>query len=136
MSSFTSEAKLEMLPDFKYRLLAEFEYHIGDYPSDNLLKVPVGYTTDLASIPRILWNVFPPNGKWAKAAIVHDYLYDEAIGTKKWADKTFYEAMGVLGVPKATKLLMLVAVTLFGKGKYKKGIEIWEHPNYKVGALQ
>lgn len=37
--------------------------------------VPRGFVTDLASIPRPLWSWLPPDGPWAKAAVIHDYLY-------------------------------------------------------------
>lgn len=38
------------------------------------LAVPAGYVTDFASIPRLLWTLFPQSGRWDKAAVVHDYL--------------------------------------------------------------
>ena len=82
------------------------------------IDVPAGYVTDLASVPRALWTVFPPHGRYAKAAIVHDYLYSNAIGSKRWADKVFLEAMGVLDVPKWRKWVMYFAVRLFGRGNY------------------
>ncbi|EOK4349625.1 DUF1353 domain-containing protein [Escherichia coli] len=37
-----------------------------------MISVPVGYVTDLASVPRILWSVFPPHGRYAKATIIHN----------------------------------------------------------------
>ena len=37
-----------------------------------VISVPVGYVTDLASVPRILWSVFPPHGRYAKATIIHN----------------------------------------------------------------
>jgi Protein of unknown function (DUF1353) len=37
--------------------------------------VPTGFETDFASIPRPLWAVIPPRGKYNRPAIVHDYLY-------------------------------------------------------------
>lgn len=39
------------------------------------ITVPRGFPTDLASIPRWGWILLPPDGPWAKAAIIHDYLY-------------------------------------------------------------
>jgi hypothetical protein len=49
---------------------------------------------------------------------VHDYLYANAIGTKDEADRIFYEAMGVLGVPKWRKWGMFMMVRWFGRGSY------------------
>lgn len=121
MSSFT-KAIVEIddtVDPCVYKLIEDFEYHIGEFPSTDVIIVKKGYETDLASVPRILWSVFPPNGHYAKAAIVHDYLYSNAIGTKAKADKIFYEAMGVLRIPKWKRKIMYLAVSLFGKGSYK-----------------
>jgi hypothetical protein len=118
MSKFTTPADLRLLGNYTWELLAEFEYHVGKYPSEHVIRVPVGTVTDLASVPRLLWVIFPPHGKYAKAAIVHDYLYAQAIGTKDEADRIFYEAMGVLGVPKWRRRAMYAAVRWFGRGAY------------------
>lgn len=119
MSAFTTPVDLRMLDDFKWELLTPFEYHVGSYPSGDIIKIPAGSITDLASVPRILWSIFPPHGRWAKAAIVHDYLYDKAIGSKDYADCVFYEAMQTLGVPTIRRKIMYWSVRLFGKGNYK-----------------
>jgi hypothetical protein len=39
------------------------------------VNVPSGFVTDLASVPRLFWSVFPRTGRYAYAAIAHDYLY-------------------------------------------------------------
>jgi hypothetical protein len=39
------------------------------------VDVPVGFVTDLASVPRIFWQFLPRDGKYTYPAIVHDYLY-------------------------------------------------------------
>lgn len=120
MSSFTTPADLRMMDDYRWELLAEFDYHVGSYPSDSIIRVPAGTVTDLASVPRLLWAIFPPHGRWAKAAIVHDYLYAQAVGTKDYADRIFLEAMEVLGVSYLTRTLMYWAARLFGRGSYKQ----------------
>lgn len=118
MSSFTTPADMRMVGQYSFELLAPFEYHVGDYPSDEVIRVPAGFVTDLASIPRALWSVLPPHGRYAKAAIVHDWMYVEAYKTKAYADQVFLEAMGVLGVGKVRRTLMYFAVRLFGRGAY------------------
>src|SRR5678810_817023 len=40
-----------------------------------LIEVPAGFCTDFASIPRIVWPVIPPRGRFNRAAFVHDLLY-------------------------------------------------------------
>jgi len=39
------------------------------------ITVPAGFDTDYASIPRIFWPIYPPDGEYAPAAILHDFLY-------------------------------------------------------------
>jgi hypothetical protein len=71
-------------------------------------------------VPRLLWALFPPHGRWAKAAIIHDYLYANGIGSKAYADRTFLEAMEVLGVAWTVRTLMYWAVRLGGRGAYRR----------------
>lgn len=120
MSSFTTPADLRMLDDYRWQVLAPFEYHVGGFPSVKVISVPAGTVTDLATVPRLLWAFFPPHGRWAKAAIIHDFLYELAIGTKAEADRTFLEAMTVLGVSRFTRAVMYWAARWFGKGNYKQ----------------
>lgn len=40
-----------------------------------LIEVPAGFITDFASIPRPLWGIIPPRGRYNRGAIVHDFLY-------------------------------------------------------------
>ena len=75
------------------------------YHSDILgrvVTVPAGYTTDLASVPRLLrWIVPVANAKNRKAAVIHDYLCthgDGVVKNQKQSDRVFREALGVLGL--------------------------------------
>jgi hypothetical protein len=45
---------------------------------EGTITVPPGFVTDLASIPRLASSIYPPDGPWVKAAIIHDYLYGTA----------------------------------------------------------
>ncbi|EJI2433989.1 DUF1353 domain-containing protein, partial [Salmonella enterica] len=96
-----------------------FEFYLSDDNSD-VIEVPAGFVTDLASVPRIFWTILPPDGKYAKAAIIHDYLYDNALRTKKEADLIFLDGMTVLGVPRLKRKVMYWAVRWFGRGKYSQ----------------
>ncbi|EDF4587438.1 DUF1353 domain-containing protein, partial [Salmonella enterica] len=69
---------------------------------------------------RIFWTLLPPDGKYAKAAIIHDWMYDNALRTKKEADLIFLDGMTVLGVPKWKRIIMYYAVRLFGRGSYSE----------------
>jgi Protein of unknown function (DUF1353) len=128
MSKFTTPADVRLLGRMQWEILAEFDYYLGDEVLTKyaarlpiggvVVRVPVGTITDLASVPRILWSIFPPHDIYAKAAIIHDYLYDKAIGSKAFADDVFNEAMAVLGVPTWRRVSMYWAVRLFGRGNY------------------
>ena len=79
----------------------------------DLITVPAGMTTDLASIPALASPALPPDGPWLAAAILHDTEYLTK-GTGVWkghaansrakpytraeADDLLLEAMGSLGV--------------------------------------
>ncbi|EHI3752477.1 DUF1353 domain-containing protein [Salmonella enterica] len=119
MSQFTTPAILEMLDHYLWRVHEPFEFYLSEDNSD-VISVPAGFVTDLATIPRIFWSVMPPDGKYAKAAIIHDYLYDNALRTKKEADLIFLDGMAVLGVPKWKRIVMYLAVRIFGRGNYSK----------------
>ncbi len=123
MSRFTTPAVLEMLDDYRWRLMEPFEFWLTDAP-DDVIRVPTGYVTDLTSVPRLFWSIFPPHGRYAKAAIVHDWLYDNALRTKAEADRIFLDGMTVLGVPRWRRWVMYAAVRLFGRGKYASAREV------------
>jgi hypothetical protein len=57
------------------------------------LKVPVGFTTDLASVPRVLRSFVTINGIHRRAAVLHDWLYSNKMYTRKECDKIFKLAM-------------------------------------------
>lgn len=100
------------------KLLEPLEYRVGADDSPELIVVPAGFETDFASVPWGLWNLFPPLGRWARAAIVHDWLY--ATGgeggrySRKQADRIFKEAMKVVGVAGWQREAMYQAVRLGG----------------------
>ncbi|ECD6764596.1 DUF1353 domain-containing protein [Salmonella enterica subsp. enterica serovar Newport] len=119
MSRFTTPAILEMLGHYNWRVHEPFAFYLSDDNSD-VISVPAGFVTDLATIPRIFWTLLPPDGKYAKAAIIHDYLYDNALRTKQEADLIFLDGMVVLGVPKWKRVIMYWSVRLFGRGMYEK----------------
>jgi hypothetical protein len=119
MTQFTTPADLRVLDGKRWELLTAFVYHVGQYPSAHVITVPAGFVTDLASVPRFLWVVFPPHGRYAKAAIVHDWLYSHGNVSRKQADLIFLEGMLVLGVPHWKARVLYFAVRLFGGAHFK-----------------
>ena len=117
MSAFTTPLELEYLDGRFWRLTSEF-----DFASDTLeriIRVPVDFVTDFASIPRVLWNVLPPTGTYGKAAVIHDMLYQHPecltpTVTRMQADGTLLEAMIALHTDWLTALLIYAGVRLGG----------------------
>lgn len=57
------------------KLLRRLTYRTND---GWLIEAPAGFVTDFASIPRLLWTLIPPRGRYNRAAIIHDFLYQHA----------------------------------------------------------
>lgn len=90
----------------------------------DMIRVPAGFNTDLASIPRALHAVIPLNGKHRKAAVVHDYLYVIQDRSRAEADNIFLEAMRTSGVRYTQRYVMYWGVRAGGWapwGKRKNG---------------
>ena len=143
MSSFTKELRVKVLEDgARYEVLDEFVYY-RDNNGDFKIRVEEGFVTDFASVPRIFWSVFPPFGRYTKAAVLHDRLcvafhnketwskltpeldklpsnYHNKVVTRKEADEVFLEAMKAIKVGKFTRTCLYYSVRLFGIIVYGK----------------
>ena len=151
MGKFTNKILAEFQPPRKWKLGRDLVYTTTDLYANEVkalkdvgveivrdtnktesITVPSGFITDLASTPRILWNVIAPFDV-ARAAIVHDLLYkairtyrygkgpeeDKELVTKakKAADRVFLLAMKD-AEPKVSKWKIYCAwkaVDLFGR---------------------
>lgn len=95
-----------------------FRFILQSPPVPSVITVPAGFVTNFASVPRVLWSIFPPYSDYGKAAVVHDFLYCTEIKTRKRADKLFLEAMKISGVSMWKRHLIYRAVRLFGGPYY------------------
>ena len=120
MSQFTDPLVVELVDKNLWKLASSFEYHVGKYPSDEVIEVPSGFVTNFASVPRILWWVISPIDKHAKAATVHDYCYFIHYDSKERCDDIFAEAMKVLGVKKWKIFFMYWSVRLFAQSSWNR----------------
>ena len=98
----------------EWELLEELEYHVGSKDSQDIIRVPKGFVTDFASIPKPLWPILPPFGRYSPAAVIHDYLYSTKERKRKEDDKIFLEAMKVMKVKWWVRQAMYRSVRLFG----------------------
>ena len=110
MSSFTTPLIVEKVGNRLWRTYRELIYYVGEENSADIIIVPVGFTTDFASIPSLFWMMLPPDGQYTQAAVIHDWLYYTQTRTRLESDRIFLEAMKVLKVNVFKRLIMYKAV--------------------------
>ncbi|GAB3320155.1 hypothetical protein GCM10027299_13460 [Larkinella ripae] len=107
-----------------WELVSSLQVELSD---GSLLDIPAGYTTNFASVPRILWNILPPFGiSVCIASLVHDYLYDTRKDGRDWkekqrADKEFRHLLMKYNPEGETaNKFMYVGVKLFGRKQFRE----------------
>lgn len=122
---FEGNFQFEWLDDGRnMRLLNDLTY-IDSH--NNKIIITKGECTDGASIPSFLWSISggPFEGKYRRAAVVHDFLCRTQILPWQRTHQIFYEAMLECGVSKIEALTKYLAVYSFGpKWKTKQKEEI------------
>lgn len=87
------------------------------------VTVPKGFVTDLASIPRIFFSALRPDGEYAYAAVVHDYLYWTQTRSRDEADDILKIAMEDFKVGTVTVGAIYTAVRVAGKTAWNGNAE-------------
>lgn len=91
------------------------------------ITVPLGFITDLTSVPRPLRWLISRAGPWLEAAVVHDYLYvawDTVEGgvarerDRRFADDIMLAGMRAANVPDWQAKAIYFAVRTFGRGGF------------------
>ena len=82
--------------------------------SQDSITVPVGFVTDLASIPPALQSFIQQNGPYLLPAVVHDYLYWKQTCTRDQSDQILLLAMIEHAVPEAQRFAIYQAVHFAG----------------------
>ncbi|RYF35391.1 MAG: DUF1353 domain-containing protein [Comamonadaceae bacterium] len=83
------------------------------------VEVPPYFVSDFASVPRIFWSIFPTDGKYAYAAVLHDYVYWVQDRPRAEADKVFRLAMSDLKITDRQAATLYRAVDLFGASAWE-----------------
>lgn len=93
--SFNGKPCLIPFEAFKFSLCREFSVNVNN----SEYKIPEGFITDLASVPRIFWSIDPPTDtKTIAAAILHDYLYSCPNNLPRYkVDAIFYDSLLMSG---------------------------------------
>jgi len=106
----------------KVRLTEDYKVRTTVWPHSQVL-VPLGFETDFASVPRVLWSVLPPWGRYSPAAVVHDWLYfnrQNIFAKRKCADKVFYWLMKKFRVPWWKRRVMYLGVRIGGGAAWRR----------------
>ena len=117
MGKFNNKILAEYNPPRKWVLERALSYRDQNIDVDALEKIGVkcpahritckkGFTTDLASVPRGIWNLIAP---WdiARAAIIHDLLY---LRIRQYRAKPEPDMRGVALAKKAADKVFLMAM--------------------------
>lgn len=89
--------------------------------ASQLIVVPAGYLSDLASVPRLARRLVDANHPTTRRpAVLHDYIYTDQTQrfTKGQADRIFYDCLLEEGTAKPLAWLMWKAVQLGGRGNW------------------
>ena len=80
----------------------------------DVFRVPAGFPTDFASVPRVVVWLIPRFGRYTLAAVLHDWLVSEGLDTgvvsARDADGIFRRVMREQGVPVVRRWLMWAGV--------------------------
>jgi hypothetical protein len=106
-------------------LLAPIEWDRN--PGEDGPKVviaPTGFVTDLASIPRALWSIWPSDGSYAYPAIIHDYLYWTQPCTRAEADNVLKFAMQDFKIGAVTLNAIYEGVRVGGQASWNENARL------------
>ena len=120
MAKFLTELDVKCIDDKSWILSTAFEYR-----SDiiGLVKVPIGFQTDFASVPRIPIFYILFGDRAHREAVLHDYLYridSSPVVERAQADDVFFEAMKERGKGFMVRYAMYWGVRLGGWTAYHK----------------
>ena len=103
--------KLIITPDgWKHYILVE---DFQEKTKIGTIRVPKGFRTDLASVPRFFWWIIPPMGRHTQAAVIHDHLCNIGHPWKESAE-IFYDLMIKYKTYKWKAKCMYYAVRIYG----------------------
>ena len=105
----------------KFELFSDYVYKTKEY----LIKVPKGFVTDYASIPKLFRTVVLPYGEHSGASVIHDWLYSSMCNldiSREKADKIFLEILKEEKVNFLLRIVMYIAVRKFGRSRFRNGV--------------
>lgn len=112
MARFKSELITVCIKDGLWKLHAEFVYESDLIPET--IIVPVGFVTDLATVLRLPLIYLAAANTLTKAAVIHDWLYQQCKLKRSVADAIFLEAAKASGASMLRGYPMYLMVRMFG----------------------
>lgn len=88
--------------------------------------IPKGYVWDLASVPRVFQSIISTDNDAEIAYLIHDFLYENKIGTREFADKEMLKwakvtnGINKIHIRNIDNYIRYYAVRLFGRKIYNK----------------
>ena len=116
MSSFLTSLDVRYLDDNKWVLLAPLVV----VAANRLIRVPAGFVTDFASVPRIPFAFMLFGNVGHRSATVHDYLYSTGQVSRADADAILKELLQAEGAGTIRANLMYAGVRVAGGSHYKE----------------
>lgn len=98
MAAFLNKLRITLIDDATFQVIDLPFRYLSDI-FGGVIEVPVGFTTDFASVPRI-GMIYAFLGDTAhEPAVIHDWLYYSALVTRDMADDILLEAMKAIHMP-------------------------------------
>jgi hypothetical protein len=116
----TEPLHLGRFADRMYFLLKQIGWKPNPGQNAMPVRVPVGFVTDFASIPRVFWTLLPPDGLYTYPAILHDYLYWQQDVNREQADEILKFAMADFKVDPVTSETIFRGVRLGGEAAWSE----------------
>lgn len=113
---FLTTLDVRDIDDHKWQLLAPFVVGVDDHA----IKVPTGFITDFASVPRLPFAFMLFGNIGHRGAVVHDFLYATGEHPRAECDEIFRALLIAEGVCNTRAWAMYQGVRTFGEPFYKK----------------
>lgn len=88
------------------------------------VRVPIGFVTDFASVPRVFWSLLRPDGEYSYAAVIHDYLYWEQPCDRVLADEILKLCMEEFKIASGTVASIYAAVRIGGESAWEQNAKL------------
>jgi hypothetical protein len=93
---------------------------VWELTNGDTITIPAGYTTDFASVPRVFRGFVWGTGRQNLAVLIHDWLYDNRIGTRLAADREMLYWLLKAGCSTLKAYAMYYACRIGGKSWWDK----------------